>query len=139
MRNIPSFLVRFHKVILFLWLAAAIIMGVFATKLPSMLEGDGFRTDGEYEQVQKDLTDTFDFPESTIMVLFEKEKKESKAAFEDKIGYTLTEIKKLGLASAIESPLDNTSLMKKDTAYAMIHIDDKTAEMPAIISDIKSR
>ncbi|MFL0363651.1 hypothetical protein ACH0BF_11595 [Pseudobacillus sp. 179-B 2D1 NHS] len=113
MRNIPSFLVRFHKVILFLWLAAAIIMGVFATKLPSMLEGDGFRTDGEYEQVQKDLTDTFDFPESTIMVLFEKEKKESKAAFEDKIGYTLTEIKKLGLASAIESPLDNTSLMKK--------------------------
>ncbi|HEY9577585.1 MAG TPA: MMPL family transporter [Pseudobacillus sp.] len=139
MRKIPSFLVRFHKTLLILWLAATIIMGAFAMKLPSMLEGDGFRMDGEYEQVQKELINTFNFPESTIMVLFEKGQNESETAFKDKIGKTLTEIESLNIASAIESPLSDTSLLKKDTAYAMVHIDKNSEEMPNILDNIKKQ
>ncbi|KMY55347.1 membrane protein [Bacillus sp. FJAT-27231] len=139
MRNIPSFLVRFHKPLLILWLAAAVIMGAFALKLPSMLEGDGFRMDGEYEQVQKELTHTFNFPESTIMVLFEKGKNESQAAFKDKIGKTLNEIEELDVSSAIESPLNDPSLLRKNDAYAMVHIDNKVEEMSGIIKDIKNQ
>lgn len=139
MKTIASFLVRFHKAILVLWLAAAVIMGMFALNLPSLLEGDGFRMDGEYEQVEKELTSTFDFPESTIMMLFEKEKSQSEADFKETIGQTLAKADSLEAVSAIESPLNNPSLLKADTAYGLIHIDDKADDAAAVIDDLKQQ
>ncbi|KAB7707214.1 MMPL family transporter [Bacillus aerolatus] len=139
MKKIPSFIVRFHKMILALWLIAVVVMGYFAIQLPSMLEGDGFRTDGDFEQVQKELTDTFDFPESTIMILFEKEGSESTQHFTEKIAGALTDIDRLNISSAIESPLNAPSLLKDDAAYAMVHVNKKTEDMPNIIKDIKEQ
>ncbi|MFK2825407.1 MMPL family transporter [Bacillus sp. B190/17] len=139
MRNISTLLIRFHKVILILWLAAAVVMGIFASRLPSMLEGDGFRTDGEFEQVQKELTNTFDFPKSTVMVLFEKGANESSEAFQKKIRRTLAKIEKLHVSSAIESPLDTPDMLKEESAYALIHIDEKTDDMSVVLQDINQQ
>ncbi|MBM7648712.1 RND superfamily putative drug exporter [Bacillus ectoiniformans] len=134
--KISSSIVRFPKTILFIWILAVGIMGYFATQLPSLLEGDGFRTDGEYEQVQKELGNTFDFPESTLFVLFEKNK-QSDQAFTNQIQETLKEIEDLKLASDIQSPLQDPALIKEDSAYALIHFNESIDEMSPIIADMK--
>ncbi|MGM7634393.1 MMPL family transporter [Bacillus sp. Hm123] len=137
MNNLASFIVRTHKWLLALWLIFFIVMGYFAIQLPSLLEGDGFRTDGEYEQVQKELNETFDFPESTLLLLFEKQASKSNDDFRTTIDDALTAIEKQNTTTKIQSPLTDQTLMKADTAYAVLHYDEKLEDMSDIIKDVK--
>ncbi|OZI10706.1 hypothetical protein CEW92_15455 [Bacillaceae bacterium SAS-127] len=137
MNNLASFIVRTHKWLLALWLIFFVAMGYFAIQLPSLLEGDGFRTDGEYEQVQKELNKTFDFPESTLLLLFEKQASKSNEDFRTTIDDALTAIEKQNTATKIQSPLTDDTLMKPDTAYAVLHYDEKLEDMSDIIKDVK--
>ncbi|SIS57445.1 MMPL family transporter [Salimicrobium flavidum] len=131
MEKIAQGIVKLRIWLLTLWLIAFVILGYFALDLPSLLEGDGFRTEGEYEQVQEILTDDFDRPESTILVLFE-------SADDEKIEETLTEIENLNIAASIQSPLDAEELYKEETAYAAIQFDEESTELTEEIQDIRS-
>ncbi|WP_100401808.1 MMPL family transporter [Bacillus sp. FJAT-42315] len=137
MNNLASFIVRTHKWLLALWLIIFIVMGYFAIQLPSLLEGDGFRTDGEYEQVQKELNKTFSFPESTLLLLFEKQASKSNEDFRTTIDETLTTIENQNTTTKIQSPLTDETLMKPDMAYAVLHYDEKLEDMSDIIKDVK--
>ncbi|KHE70064.1 MMPL family transporter [Halobacillus sp. BBL2006] len=130
MKKISSLIVHSYKWFLALWILIAIIMGYFAIQLPSLLEGDGFRTDGEFEKVKEELNETFDFPESTLLILFETQDTQI-------ITSTLDDIKALDVASSIESPLDNDSQMKDDLAYASVHFTDESLDMNKIIKGIE--
>ncbi|OKL36247.1 MMPL family transporter [Domibacillus mangrovi] len=134
----PSIIVRWWRLILVFWLMAAVIFGFFASKLPSKLEGDGFRTDGDYEAVQQELHDTFNFPENTLLILFEKAKNKSSESYQNQILSVLSDIEATGDPSAIDSPLENNELMKEHVAYAAIHYDDESLEMDPIIEDVQS-
>nr|WP_095532840.1 MMPL family transporter [Domibacillus mangrovi] len=138
MNKQPSIIVRWWRLILVFWLMAAVIFGFFASKLPSKLEGDGFRTDGDYEAVQQELHDTFNFPENTLLILFEKAKNKSSESYQNQILSVLSDIEATGDPSAIDSPLENNELMKEHVAYAAIHYDDESLEMDPIIEDVQS-
>ncbi|WP_226585302.1 MMPL family transporter [Halobacillus litoralis] len=130
MRKLSSFIVKSHKWLLALWIIAAIGFGYFAIQLPSLLEGDGFRTDGEYETVENQLTETFDFPESTLLILFENQSNQ-------KISDTLENIRDLNLASHIDSPIVEESMKKENIAYASIHFDNESLDMNEVIKEVK--
>ncbi|WP_064093263.1 MMPL family transporter [Rossellomorea aquimaris] len=114
---------RFYKWIISFWIIVAGVFGYFATELPSILGGDGFRTDGEFESVQEELSSSFDFPESTILLLMEKESSQNKEDFNQSIQQTIKEIENLELTASIQSPLQNDELKKKDVAYAILAFD----------------
>ncbi|WP_102336403.1 MMPL family transporter [Salimicrobium jeotgali] len=131
MKKLAHGIVKLRALLLTLWLIAFVVLGYFALDLPSLLEGDGFRTDGEYEEVQEILTDDFDRPESTILVLFEQ-------ADDGKIEDTLTSIEDLNIASSIQSPLDVEDMYKDDTAYAAVNFNEESTELTEEISEIRS-
>ncbi|MCI2252900.1 MMPL family transporter [Domibacillus sp. PGB-M46] len=133
-----SFAIHFWKPILIFWLIAAAVFGFFAAKLPAKLEGDGFRTDGDYEVVQQALHDTFHFPEQTLLVLFEKRNHESSKTFQTNISSVLDEIDQTVSPSAIDSPLENKEWLKEDIAYAAIHFDDPSKPMDPVIDDVRA-
>ncbi|ARI78913.1 MMPL family transporter [Halobacillus mangrovi] len=130
MRKLSSLIVHSYKWFLALWIVIAVTLGYFAVQLPSLLEGDGFKTDGEFEEIKDELNETFDFPESTILILF-------KNRDEHTISTTLDKIEELDAASNIESPLDNKSMMKDDIAYAALHFDDESLDMGNVIKDME--
>ncbi|MGI8316441.1 MMPL family transporter [Halobacillus mangrovi] len=130
MRKLSSLIVHSYKWFLALWIIIAVTLGYFAVQLPSLLEGDGFRTDGEFEEVKDELNETFNFPESTILILFENQD-------ENTISTTLDKIDELDTTSNIESPLDNESMRKDDRAYAAVHFDDESLDMGKVIKDIE--
>ncbi|QAS52513.1 MMPL family transporter [Halobacillus litoralis] len=130
MGSISSFIVRSHKWLLIIWLILIIGMGYFAIQLPSLLEGDGFRTDGEFEQVEDVLNETFDFPESTLLLSFENQTNHE-------IKSTLDKVNDLGLASSIDSPLEDESMIEGEQAYAAIHFREQTSDMSSIIKAIE--
>ncbi|AKG05414.1 hypothetical protein AAV35_011990 [Salimicrobium jeotgali] len=131
MKKLAHGIVKLRALLLTLWLIAFVVLGYFALDLPSLLEGDGFRTDGEYEEVQEILTDDFDRPESTILVLFEQ-------ADDGKIEDTLNSIEDLNIASSIQSPLDVEDMYKDDTAYAAVNFNEESTELTEEISEIRS-
>ncbi|UOR10409.1 MMPL family transporter [Halobacillus amylolyticus] len=138
MRKIASLIVRAHKILIAFWIVAAVGMSYFAIQLPSLLAGDGFRTDGEYEKVEDILSETFDFPSSTLLVLFEQDPDESNEEFQSTISTKLADIDELSEVSAMQSPLDDKSMRKKHLAYATINFDDESLDMSEVIQKVKN-
>ncbi|QUG43286.1 MMPL family transporter [Psychrobacillus sp. INOP01] len=129
MTGLSKIVTRHYKVILGIWLLLFAALAVLAIRLPGLLEGDGFSTDGEHAEVMEELTKTFDFPAESLFVVFDQT---SNSTIKD----TLNEIEQLNLAESIQSPLEDDSLYKDHVAYAMLHF-DSDADMTGAVDDIR--
>lgn len=129
MKGLSKIVTRHYKVILGIWLLLFAALAVLAIRLPGLLEGDGFSTDGEHAEVMEELTKTFDFPAESLFVVFDQ-------TSDDTIKETLQEIDKLELAESIQSPLEDDALYKDHVAYALIHF-DSDADMTGAVDDIR--
>lgn len=129
MKGLSKIVTRHYKVILGIWLLLFAALVVLAIRLPGLLEGDGFSTDGEHAEVMEELTKTFDFPAESLFVVFDQ-------TSDDTIKETLQEIEKLEIAESIQSPLEDDSLYKDHVAYAMLHF-DSDADMTGAVDDIR--
>ena len=78
----------------------------YASKLPSVLSGNGFEFNGEYNQTRQILDDDFHQPKSVIIVLFEKEKKVHKQEWENFIKDSLNKAKKVPAVEGVISPFE---------------------------------
>jgi putative drug exporter of the RND superfamily len=140
MKLLSGKITSFYKLFLFLWVFIALVLGYFAVGLPSILGGDGFKTDGEFEQVNETLSEEFDFPENTLLLLFEKGD-QNEADFETEIQSTLEDIQDSITEASIQSPLEDDSLREDGTAYAAILLDETNVddEINTIDSLIESK
>ncbi|MFZ0578502.1 MAG: MMPL family transporter [Psychrobacillus psychrotolerans] len=129
MKGLSKIVTRHYKVILGIWLLLFAALAVLAIRLPGLLEGDGFSTDGEHAEVMDELTKTFDFPAESLFVVFDQ-------TSDDTIKETLQEIEKLEIAESIQSPLEDDALYKDHVAYAMLHF-DSDADMTGAVDDIR--
>lgn len=129
MKSLSNIVTRHYKVILGIWLLLFTLLAVLAIRLPGLLEGDGFSTDGEHAEVMEELTKTFDFPAESLFVVFDQA---SNGTIED----TLKEIEQLDIAESIQSPLEDESLYKDQVAYAMIHF-GSDADLAGAVDDIR--
>lgn len=129
MKGLSKIVTRHYKVILGIWLLLFAALAVLAIRLPGLLEGDGFSTDGEHAEVMEELTKTFDFPAESLFVVFDQ-------TSDDTIKETLQEIEKLEIAESIQSPLEDDALYKDHVAYAMLHF-DSDADMTGAVDDIR--
>ena len=105
-------------------------MTFLAIQLPGMLEGDGFRMDGEHSDVMDTVSETFGMPAETMFLVFDQVK-------DEKISSTLEKVEKLGITSEISSPLDDASLYTDDVSYAMLHFDNETENMSDVVTAIR--
>lgn len=128
---LSNIVTRYYKTILISWLVLFIALAVLALRLPGLLEGDGFSTNGEHQQVMDELTNTFDLPAETLFIVFDQ-------STNDTIKQTIAQIEDLQLAETIQSPLDEPSLYKEHVAYAMLHFSGDTADMPDVVDKIRT-
>ena len=129
LRTLANLVIRFPKWIIALWIVIAAFMAFQAIKLPGVLEGDGFRMDGEYEQVADRLTEEFGLPAETMFLVFED-------MSDEEIGTAVSDVEDLGLAEEIISPLDDDSLYTENLSYALLHFEEDT-DMSAAVSAIQ--
>ncbi|WP_438313424.1 MMPL family transporter [Sporosarcina sp. FA9] len=131
MNTLAKLVTKTHKYIIFTWIAFFAIMAYFAIGLPGMLEGDGFRTNGEHAKVMEIVSETFDMPAETMFLVFEK-------VDDELITNTLNNVEKLGVTSSISSPLDDKTLYKEDVSYAMLHFNNEEKNMSDVVTDIRA-
>lgn len=130
MQLLSNIVTRYYKVILISWSVLFIALAILAIRLPGLLEGDGFSTDGEHQQVMDELTNTFNLPAETLFIVFDNTTDET-------IRNTLSEIENLQIAETIQSPLDDLSLYKDHVAYAMIHFSSDSTDMSVAVDTIR--
>lgn len=130
MRTLARFVTSAHKYIIISWIIIFVAMAVFAIRLPNMLEGDGFRMDGEHSTVIDTVSETFNMPAETMFLVFNN-------IPEKDIEATLKKVEKLKLTSAIDSPLDDVALQKEKVAYALLHFDSDAENMPEVVDEIR--
>ncbi|AYC30444.1 MMPL family transporter [Paenisporosarcina cavernae] len=129
MKQIASVVTRFYKSVLIIWLIAALALGYFASLLPSILEGDGFRVDGEHEKVMKELSETFDLPEETLLVVFKNQS-------DSEITSILNDIKSIDEIDSIQSPLENDTLVKGSVSYAILELQPSIPHMADVVHEV---
>ena len=130
MKVLSNLVTSHYKIILIAWLLIFAILAVFAIRLPSLLEGDGFSTDGEHAAVMEELSDTFDLPAETLFLVFNQTSDET-------IKQTIAEIERINIAESIQSPLEDETLYKDHVAYAMLHFNSDTADMNEVVDTIR--
>lgn len=131
MHWLSNIVTRYYKTILVFWLVLFIGLAVLAIRLPSLLEGDGFSTDGEHQLVMDELTNTFDLPAETLFIVFDQ-------TTDDTIKRTIANLEDLQIAETIQSPLDDPTLYKDHVAYAMLHFNGDTSDMPEVVDSIRT-
>ena len=129
MTGLSNIVTRHYKTILGIWLLIFVVLAVLAIRLPGLLEGDGFSTDGEHAEVMEELTKTFDFPAESLFIVFDQTSNST-------IEKTLNDIEKLDLTKSIQSPLTDDTLYKDHVAYAMLHFSSE-ADMTEAVDDIR--
>jgi RND superfamily putative drug exporter len=130
MKFLSNLVTNHYKIILIAWLLIFAILAVFAIRLPSLLEGDGFSTDGEHAAVMEELSDTFNLPAETLFLVFNQTSDET-------IKQTIAEIERIKIAESIQSPLEDKTLYKDHVAYAMLHFNSDTVDMNEVVDTIR--
>ncbi|WML43168.1 MMPL family transporter [Neobacillus sp. PS3-40] len=105
-----------RKLVLFLWILLILCFGFFALKLPTVLSGNGFEYQGEFNQTKKLLEKDFGIPKSSIILLFHKENSISQKEWDDYIQETFH---KLHGFSTI-TPFDQEGMIKGNYAYGTL-------------------
>ncbi|WP_026694997.1 MMPL family transporter [Peribacillus kribbensis] len=144
MEAISRLVIRHRKWLAAIWIIFLLGLSTSALKLPSHLKGDGFETDGEFKQVEKELNRYFDFSMTTILVVFERQKGQSETEFRQTISRQLSRAENLKIDNGIQSPLTQPKLFKKNLAYAVIQfnkskdeVKDETDKIKDLYSGVK--
>ncbi|XJZ27993.1 MMPL family transporter [Bacillota bacterium Lsc_1132] len=128
---------QYRKWALLFWLLIILTSGFFALKLPSVLSGNGFEYNGEYNQTKRLLENDFGQPKSSIILLFQKDRSVSTNDWKDYIQDTFTSLKKFKEAKTVTSPLGQQGMMKGNYAYGMITFDKNPEILGKEISQLK--
>lgn len=128
---------RYKFAILAAWAAIIIFFAIFAFKLPSVLSGNGFEYKGTYNETREILEKDFGQPESTVILLFEKEKNVSEKEWQSYLKGTFERLKKYKPASSLTSPLEMLGMVKGNFAYGVISFDKDAGSLADEIRELK--
>lgn len=138
MKNVAKQVIKHFKFSLSIWVILSAILAFYALDLPSKLQGDGFEMDGEYEEVQDELSNHFDFPRNTMLVLFTKAKNQTASDFDEQISTILSDIEALEITEQIQSPLTYEEQRNENYAYALLGFDELDDEMVPYVEDVQA-
>lgn len=123
---------RSYKYMIVAWVVLAVIMAVFAIRLPSMLQGDGFEMDAEHAEVMDITTEVFGLPAETMFLVFEQ-------VPDEQIKTSLEKVNNLGVVSEIVSPLEDETLYYPELSYAMLHFDENGQDLSKVVAEIREQ
>ena len=106
-------------------------------KLPSVLSGNGFEYKGEYNKTKKSLEKDFGQAKSSIILVFEKDKKISNEKFKHFIDDTFARLQDFHSAREIISPFQQDGMLKGQYAYGLLTFNKDAESLGIEIKQLK--
>lgn len=138
--KLGHFTYRYRKAVLVIWVIFAILFGMMALKLPNVLSGSGFETEGSFSKVEDILKEDFHQPQSSMMLIFESDtyKTEDKV-FKEYVEKQLQSIANVDHLTVVRSPIENDKMQKNHIAYAILGFDKNFSELKGSIRQIREQ
>ncbi len=136
MRKLGQFMFRYKKTVILLWVALIAIFGFYAAKLPSVLSGNGFEFNGDYNQTRQILDDDFNQPKSVILVLFEKEKNIHTQDWEAFIKNSLKKAGDVPTVEGVVSPFEQPGMITENSAYGILTFEKDSGSLNETINQL---
>ncbi|MGX6442426.1 MMPL family transporter [Neobacillus sp. K501] len=127
MEKFGGIMYRYRIWVLVTWVVIIGISIFFAFKLPTVLKGNGFNYQGQYNETRKLLENEFGHAQSSIILLFEREKNISEQSWKQFILDTVGVMRDANVAKEIITPFDRDGMLKEDYAYGLLNF-QKNAE-----------
>jgi putative drug exporter of the RND superfamily len=105
-----------RKLVLVIWAILILVFSFFASRLPTVLSGNGFEYQGEFKETKQILEKDFGQPRSSIILLFHKEKFIKNQEWYAFINETLQRLN----GFSVTSPFDQENMMSGNDAYGII-------------------
>jgi putative drug exporter of the RND superfamily len=105
-----------RKLVLVIWAILILVFSFFASRLPTVLSGNGFEYQGEFKETKQILEKDFGQPRSSIILLFHKEKFVKNQEWYAFINETLQRLN----GFSVTSPFDQENMMSGNDAYGII-------------------
>ncbi|WP_066068152.1 MMPL family transporter [Neobacillus soli] len=137
MQKFWGYIYRNRKWVLMFWIFAIFLFGFFALKLPTVLSGNGFEYKGEYNETRKLLEKDFGQAKSSIILVFEKDKKISDKKFKTFVQDTFNYLKNFDGAQKITSPFEHDGMFKDHYAYGLITFNKKAENLGKEIAELQ--
>ncbi|MFB5197032.1 MMPL family transporter [Neobacillus sp. KR4-4] len=138
MQKLGELIYEKRKWVLVSWSLIILLLGLFALKLPSVLSGNGFEYNGEYNKTRNLLEQDFGYAKSSIILVFEKDKAISDEDFRQFILNNFENLAGFDAAQQIISPLEREGMMKTQYAYGLLTFNKKAENLGAEISQLKT-
>nr|WP_277818541.1 MMPL family transporter [Bacillus sp. TL12] len=119
---------RFRYTVIAALIMLAIGLGIFAPKLPGVLGGDGFQTEGDYQTTKAILDKDFKQSQDTLLLVFQKSKGVANEDFQKRIGEIVANIQTKETYDSFHHLLENKEMIQDDIAYATILFSGKTSK-----------
>lgn len=126
--KVGAFLYQFRYTVIAALIVLAVALGAFAPKLPGVLGGSGFQTEGDYQTTTEILEKDFKQSQDTLLLVFQREKGTSKEEFQKRIEEIVQHIQTNETYDSFHHPLENKEMMQDDIAYATILFSGKTSK-----------
>ncbi|MCI0764810.1 MMPL family transporter [Bacillus sp. TL12] len=126
--KLGTFLYRFRYTVIAALIMLAIGLGIFAPKLPGVLGGDGFQTEGDYQTTKAILDKDFKQSQDTLLLVFQKSKGVANEDFQKRIGEIVANIQTKETYDSFHHLLENKEMIQDDIAYATILFSGKTSK-----------
>lgn len=116
---------QFRYLLIIILAIVSILLAIQAKHLPGILEGDGFRTPGEYEKAKNILETDFKQSPNSVIILLKKKPGASAQQFQADIDRVIREIKKEKDIEQFRNPDLDPSMKKANIAYMSILYKEK--------------
>ncbi|RAT09998.1 hypothetical protein A6E27_03575 [Bacillus cereus] len=124
--KLGAFLYQFRYTVIVALLLVAIALGIFAPKLPGVLGGDGFQTEGDYQKTKEILDKDFKRSQDTLLLVFEKNKGVSNEEFQKQVEGIVKNVQEKETYESFHHPVQNKDMIQDDIGYATILFSGKT-------------
>lgn len=121
-----------RKLIFFSWIMLIVLFGFFALRLPSVLSGNGFVYQGEFNKAKEILEKDFGQPKSSIILLFHKEGDIGNKEWTEYIKETFNKLH--GFSAT--TPFAKEGMMKGNDAYGIISFDKEPESLGKEINQL---
>ncbi|GAB6989326.1 MMPL family transporter [Paenibacillus pini] len=137
-RMLTYLTIRLPGVIIALWMAFCIVFGSSAALLPSVLKDHGLQVEGAYNEVQHILNDHFGIPADPVIIVFERDNKESVVNLKQIMDQTLSDMIRIEGLETVISPKSDPRMLQGNTGYIVLGFNHPSFAMAPTISKIHS-
>ncbi|RXZ76694.1 MMPL family transporter [Paenibacillaceae bacterium] len=112
--------IRYPRTVLLLWLAAVVLLGPYAARLPAVLGDHGLLADGSFQQAQRLLAQEFGIPGDPVIIMFEKQAALTQKEFHRQLAQTMIGMQKIEDVTIAIAPFERADMIRKEAAYGVL-------------------